>query len=314
MAFCSKCGAKLEDGTKFCGTCGAEQEAPLVQEEAPAAQAEAPKAEAAEAAKGAKTVDKNKMVGLIAFAAVAVVVIVLVAVLFSNIFGGGYKKPLKTVKKAINSQTTDVDDFFGAVPKFVGAAYDDALALVKDIDKDMVKELEDGIEEGLDTMYEGLEDTYGKNVKLTYKITDKEKLDKDECEELAENYTNIVDLFEESFGIDVTDDDELEEMVEKLEDSGMLDDVSSKQVKKAIKLISDLANNLEDVEISKGYLLTVDVTLEGKEDDATNELELYVVKMNGKWCIEILSTYADMQGTNVESAINSLIRQLKYLM
>ena len=310
MAFCSKCGAKLEEGTKFCGTCGAEQTV----QETPVAQ-EAPKAEAPAAdAKEAKPVDKNKMVGLIAFAVVAVVAIVLVVALFSSIFGGGYKKPLKTIKKAINSQTTDVEDLFDVLPKFVGTAYDDALALVKDIDKDMVEELEDGIAEGLESIYEGLEDTYGKKVKLSYEITDKEKLDKDDCEDIAEYYTGVVESLEDALGVDITDKDELEEMVEKLEDTGMLEDVSSKQIDKAIKLISNLAGDLADVKISKGYILSVDVTIEGKDEEATNELELYVVKMNGKWCLEILSTYAEMSGEDVEDMIDDLMSELRWMM
>ena len=47
MAFCSKCGAKLEDGTKFCATCGAVQD---VQETAAAPAQEAPAEESTEEA------------------------------------------------------------------------------------------------------------------------------------------------------------------------------------------------------------------------------------------------------------------------
>ncbi len=308
MAFCSKCGAKLEDGTKFCGTCGAVQDG---QEAAPAQ--EAPAAATPVAEKKPVKVD-NKMVGLIAMGVIAIAAIVLICVIGSALFGGGYKKPLKTLKKAINSQSTDVDDILDVLPKFVGNAYDDALALVKDIDKDMVKELEEGIADGLEEMYDGLEDTYGKKVKVSYEIKDKEKLDKDDCEDIADAYASIVEAVEDTIGIDLTDTKDLEDMVDEFEDELEDMDVSSKQIKKAIKLISGLANDLSDIKISKGYILEVEINIEGKDDDSSADLEVCVVKMNGKWCIDILSTYAEMSGEKAEDIVDDLMSELRWLM
>ena len=308
MAFCSKCGAKLEDGTKFCATCGAVQD---VQETAAPAQ-EAPEA-APTAEKKPVKVD-NKMVGLIAMGVVAIAAIVLICVIGSALFGGGYKKPLKTLKKAVNSQSTDVDDVLDVLPKFVGNAYDDALGLVKDIDKDMVKDVEDGIADALEGMYDGLEETYGKNVKVSYEIKDKEKLDKDDCEDIAEAYSSIVETVEDTIGIDLTDTKDLEDMVDEYEDELEDMDVSSKQIKKAIKLVSGLAKDLSDIKISKGYILEVELEIEGKDDDASMDVEVCVVKMNGRWCIDILSTYAEMSGEKAEDVIGDLMSQLRRFM
>ena len=309
MAFCSKCGAKLEDGTKFCATCGAVQD---VQETAAAPAQEAP--EAAPAAEKKPVKLDNKMVGLIAMGVIAIAAIVLICVIGSALFGGGYKKPLKTLKKAFNSQTTDIDDYLDVLPKFVGNAYDDALSLVKDIDKDMVKELNKGIEEGLEEFYEGAEDAFGKKVKASYKITDKEKLDKDDCEDIAAIYSDAVESIEDTLGVDISKKKDLEELVENFEDALEELDVSSKQIDKAIDLISNLAGDLADLKISKAYILEVEITIEGKEDDMTQELDVCVAKINGKWCIEPLTTYAEMSGEDAEDIIGDLLSELRYLM
>lgn len=301
MAFCQKCGAKLEDGTKFCEICGAEQE---VSEAAAPAQA-APAAEK----KPAKL--DNKMVGLIAMGVIAVVAIVLICVIGSALFGGGYKKPLKTIKKAFNAQSTDVEDYIDALPKFVGAAYDDGMDLVKSIDKKSEKEIKSFIEDALKDFYGDTKDSLGKNVKLSYEITDKEKLDKDDREEIEEAYASIIDIIEKEIDVDITDKKELEELVEDYEDY-IEDyfDISSKQIDKAIKLVTNLAGDIEDVKVSKGYILELELTVEGKKDDMSMDIDVYVVKMNGKWCIEPLSTAADFFKEDIEDVIDELLDEI----
>lgn len=298
MAFCQKCGAKLEDGTKFCEICGAEQE---VQEAA------APAKEAPATEKKPAKLD-NKMVGLIAMGVIAVVAVVLICVIGSALFGGGYKKPLKTIKKAFNAQSTDLEDYIDALPKFVGAAYDDGMDLVKSIDKKYEKEIKSFIEDALEEVYDDAKDSLGKNVKLSYEITDKKKLDKDDREEIEEAYTSIIDAIEDETDVDITDKKELEELVEDYEDY-IEDyfDISSKQIDKAIKLITNLAGDIEDVKVSKGYILEVELTFEGKKDDMSMDIDVYVVKMNGKWCIEPFSTAADYFRSDIEDVIEDVI-------
>ena len=52
----------------------------------------------------------------------------------------------------------------------------------------MKEDLEDYItDDKLDDMKEDLEDEYGKNIKISYKILDKEKIDKDDLKEVQED-------------------------------------------------------------------------------------------------------------------------------
>ena len=130
MAFCSKCGAKLEDGAGFCHACGAKQA-----DEAKAVQpAETPKASTGNAAKAKK--DNSSLVGIIAVAVVALLVIFLGV----KLFGSNYKTPLKKAVKSFNRQTTDVMDYIGVLPKFVKSAYKDGISLIGDLDKDARKD------------------------------------------------------------------------------------------------------------------------------------------------------------------------------
>ena len=64
----------------------------------------------------------------------------------------------------------------------------------------------------------------------------------------------------------------------------------------------------------KGYILEVELEIEGKDDDASMDVEVCVVKMNGRWCIDILSTYAEMSGEKAEDVIGDLMSQLRRLM
>ena len=49
------------------------------------------------------------------------------------------------------------------------------------------------MEDDLKDVLEELEDKYGKNIKLKYKVNDKEKIDKDDLEDLEDNIENYLD-------------------------------------------------------------------------------------------------------------------------
>lgn len=324
MAFCSKCGAKLEDGTKFCATCGAEQE---VQE------AVAP-VETIED-NGVPTAGKlpikldNRTIGMIAVGVIALVAVILVIAIVSSI--GGYKKPFKKVAKAFNKQSTDIEDYIDALPEFVGDTYGDVYSIIKSIDKDVAKDFAEIIEEGMEDLYEELEDELkeelGKDIKISYEIKDKEKLDKGDCEDIEEAYASIIESFEDGLDFDITDSKEweefLEDFIEEYEDEIEDMEIESKHIEKAIKLVSNLAKDLADVKVSKGYVIELEVEMAGKDDDISldkaldldDDIKIYVVKMNGKWCIEPLSIYALVEECeDFDEAVDEFIEmEIKYI-
>jgi hypothetical protein len=92
--------------------------------------------------------------------------------------------------------------------------------------------------ESFDTVFERhndeLTDIFGKKWSVSYKITDKERLDKDELKDLAV----IWNLF------------------------GSLD---------------------KPPKLQDGYYLEIDLTVKGKDDEETMEIETNVLKYKGKW-------------------------------
>ena len=273
MAFCSKCGAQLEDNVTFCPACGAGKEKTAATQ--PAADNKQ-----SDGKKGS-----NKLIPVIGVAVVAVVVIVLLV----SVLGGGAKKPLKSLVKAMNSASCDFEDYVDATNMLYADIVYDAFDLVGDIDKDIKEDLDEAIVENLEDAYDEFVDYFGKDVKITYEIEDEEEIDKEDLEAIEEA---LIEVSEQIADEELSDADELMDKLEELlkmyrmEDA--LEDIATeKNVKKVAKLLKSVEKNFGKAKVSAGYVITVDVEIEGKEnDEKLKDLTLTVLKINGKWGIE----------------------------
>lgn len=164
MAFCPKCGKPFEDNASNCAFCGAKNPAVPTTVN--------PKI--SDMVNKAKNLNK-KNITIIACAALA---LVLVIVIISSILGNSYKKAIDnffdfTVKCEIDKlEKLAPEDFW------------DKLEKDKDIDLDEIKE---ELEERFDGELEELEDYYGKNLKVKYKVLEKEVMDEDDLDDLKDN-------------------------------------------------------------------------------------------------------------------------------
>lgn len=189
MAFCPNCGRKIEDETKGCPVCDAKPETnnqandPMTSNFNNFNVASKPKAAG------------NKNLGVIIAAAVA---LVLIIVLIVSVAGG------KPYEKAIDNYfdiafSGKLDNLKNMAPE----AYWEYMEEEYDVDvDDMIDELEDGIED----LVEMMEDEYGKNIKVSYKITDAERFDEDDLKDVKEEMKDNYDISKKS----VTDAYELE--------------------------------------------------------------------------------------------------------
>lgn len=164
---CEKCGAEMEDTAVDCPNCSkveVKAEAPKKEE----VKVEAKKAEV----KTEKTSNpSNKKNLFIAIGAIAAVVIILIAIL-ASVLGGGYEAPIKNMFKGM--QKADLKTYLKAYPEFMG---------ISDyVDQD-----------DMDEMLESLEKEYGKNIKISYKVLDKEKIEKDNLEKVQKKIENYYD-------------------------------------------------------------------------------------------------------------------------
>ena len=150
--FCENCGAEMTDDQVVCPNCGGGAQSTSATRE-PISE---PKSSSASKSGNAKNV------GIIA-GAVAVIGIVI-AILFA-IFGKGYLKPMDNYFKGL--EKAKADTFVKAFPDFMNMS--------DSIDDD---DLEDRLDD--------LEDTYGENVKISYKVKKKEKVKKDDLSTVQE--------------------------------------------------------------------------------------------------------------------------------
>lgn len=186
--FCTSCGASLDDNATFCTNCGTAQGNAQPQGGAQAAAGAAVNTVkntfndikdkvdvnaikdslSAENIKNLKT-NPNKNT-LIALGGILVVVIIVIAIL-ASILGGGYKKPVdnlfkamadgdgKALQKSMPSVLLKSDDYEENILEY--SDYDD----IDEYFDDMAKKIQDS-----------LEDEFGKKLKISYKVTDKDEL------------------------------------------------------------------------------------------------------------------------------------------
>ena len=157
--FCMQCGKEIEDDANVCVYCGSAQNTT--------------------GAAGDGAAKKKSFIPLIA---AVVVVLLVVIVIFNLLFSGGYKQPVDNMIKAI--ETGKGKYLYKTMPDFLIAyRYDD----------EKKSEIIDDLDDSLEYVVEMLEDEYGDDIKVSYKIKDKEKIDKDDLEDLEDDIKDTYD-------------------------------------------------------------------------------------------------------------------------
>lgn len=230
--FCTNCGAQLPEETNTCPNCNTVVEAAPVAAEAPAAEEkkEAKKIDLSDTvAKVMAFIKKNPVVsGLIAGGVVLVLVVLIV---LGAVLGSvkGYEKTLKNYTKMLKGDVT-----YESIEAMAPEAYWDYMEEEYELDlKEQVEELLE--EDYLEEMKEELEDDYGKNFRVSYKVTDEDELDKDDLNDIRDSLKEKYDIPKKS--------------------------------------------------VTKGYELEVEFSIKGSEDEDSDEMDLTVIKIDGKWYI-----------------------------
>lgn len=166
--FCGKCGAKNADNVEFCTSCGAK-----LNKVQPAHTATVP-------ASGQDA--KNRKVGMIAVAVVAVAAILLGMFLF------GGRSADATIKKFVDAQFDgNVKAMMNLIPdKMIDYALEEEGYDDDDL-KDFINDASDELEDQLDTL-----DSYlGEGWKVSYEITESEDVEDDSLKYLKESYEEM---------------------------------------------------------------------------------------------------------------------------
>ena len=224
--FCRQCGAQLEDDAVKCEACGLElQQEPENNQQSVNAEADAQPQEGAPAPKKLN----NRNIAIIAAAAVVVIIVLIVALTS----GGGYKSAINNyIDVMIKGK---VDKIEKLAPKEYWEYYEDTYD--KDID-DVEKEAEDMVELIIDM----LEDGYGKNIKVSYKVTKEDKLTESELNKIREGANSKYEITRKS----ITEGYEIDaDMTIKGDDDEMTSEGSAVVVKiNGSWYLSDFSGNI----------------------------------------------------------------------
>lgn len=215
---------------------------------------------------------------------VTVLIVALIA-LVMMVFRKNEETPLKNIEDILNDKPTNAKSIAEDVaPKFLTDPMFEIVFIIARSDgyKDSLEEAyensENRLEDTWEELYSSLEEKYGANVEFYYDIEKKIECEDKELE-LAESVYQDISTIET----------EVVKIIELLSSKTKLTD---KEVDKIVKVIGKLCDEFEDMSITKGYKMDVDVYVEGEEDDKKEEYKVVVVKGNGEWYIDPVLTYA----------------------
>ncbi len=176
MGFCSNCGSEIKEGTVFCSNCGAKT-ADAGQQQAGNTQGMQNNNTYGNFTPQSNKPNNNKIIGMAVVGVAALVGLFILVKLFGVFTTPGYEKPLQYVCDGL--EKGNLKTMMKAFPSY--------------ITEEMEDYYDDYADVFADNMKEQLEEEFGKNVKVSYKVTDKDKLDKDDIEELVEDIEYFYD-------------------------------------------------------------------------------------------------------------------------
>ena len=194
--FCNHCGAALEDEAAFCNNCGGAVEAAPAPEAAP--EAAPAKASFIDQVKGffgklaAAAKADPKRAGIIGGGAALIIVLIVVLCI---VLGGSSPDGVVGDYLKLMQAKASKSDIKNMMPKALWEYVEEEYEVeLDDVWEWYDEEYKDNWEESL----EGMEEEYGKNVKISHKITDKEEMDEDDVEDLADELKEQYDIKKKS--------------------------------------------------------------------------------------------------------------------
>ena len=237
-----------------------------------------------------KALPKKVWIGIGAGVAALIAAIVLIAIL-SNTPTTPIKLYFKAQnnKKASKTVTLDLEQYNG----FLEKEYKEILKLQKKSEggKENLEDQEEYAEEEI----EYLKDKYGDNYKYSYKVIEKEKLDKDALKAAKDSIKSQGKSIKNM--VENTEDWDSDDWADAAEEM----DLTKSQAKSYYKIMKTIGTTMSKAKVSDGYKITVEVKITGSELDEPEEYEdtFYVLKVNGRW---VLSSTVGVSAYTIENA------------
>lgn len=161
-SFCTNCGTPIPEGAVKCASCGKEfnQEQP---QEQPAQEPQTNQEQPAQIPNNTP-IKKPMLYGIIGAAAAVLIILIII---IASVAGNSYKKAIDNYMDVL------VYGKANKIEKLAPKEYWDYCEEEYDID---INDIIDQFEDSYEYLSDSLEEEYGKNVKVRYKITDKDEL------------------------------------------------------------------------------------------------------------------------------------------
>lgn len=264
--------------------------------------AAAPTADGAKKKSGA-----GKWLAIIGFALVA---IVLLIILLLNVFGSSYQTPIKKLVSAMNSKSTDTDDYMATYPKVFTNLYNDSIKTAKEgyklIGKDsIVAQLDSiGLGSSMSDMFDQYEKVVGKNMKFSYAIQEKTELDAAVLASTANKYKALAeDLKKKADSVESKTKEVITNAGAKNKDAIDYCDRVKAVLEKAA---ADIAA-IDATAITAGYDVKVRLTIKGDKDEDRGDAVYRVLKINGKWVFDATYSSSLFDSDFIDSLVKMML-------
>ncbi len=300
MAFCPLCGKELADGE----TCDCQKE--KTTENTPVENKETTQGSGLKLPFNLKMPkidlgsDKTKQLALLA---ASVVVIILLISMIASCGSKKYMKPITNVLNAFNKKITTPLKSYSIV-----ATPEDTRNLILEGMKlrDNYDDYMDNLKDETEDLFDDLNDDF-KNWKVTFKVSKKKKLDRDDLEDIRDYIQdNLGDRLDSSV-------DRLEDVADDFDDYEVQWPCTEKQFKGYLKKFTSYAKRIQKAKVTAGYEIKGKFTVykKGNREVATSDrITFTVIKLNGKWVIYDFEGNAYFDGDG--SAFSVLLKAYLY--
>lgn len=247
--------------------------APEAQAQQPAAEQPIPEQPAWEqpAAEQPKQSFFNKLPKPLLIILAAAIPAILLLVIILSLATNTFRTPLKHLEKQANLRNAKKKAAY--TQDMNGFCEKEARQLTRIMKKtDSWDDAVDYHEESIENM----KDEYGSNYKYTYKLDDKDKIDREDYKDFQDDLRDTgEEMLEELRDLD---SDDIEDLAEEL-------DISKAQARKVVRIMKKVARKMKYARVSGGYELEYETTIKGKELDDPIEYDgsMTVYKINGRW-------------------------------